>query len=132
MVTLRSCKAGKQDGSPCGSPPMHDGEFCYMHDPEHAQEMQEARRLGGLRRRTEATVSVAYDFRGLRTVDDIWRFLELAGIDTLRLENSVNRNRTMGALAQLAMKLLGVGEHEDRIRALEGALGPRLLKEKRQ
>ena len=39
-----------------------------MHSPEHAKEVQEARRLGGLRRKREVTLSGAYDFEGLGTV----------------------------------------------------------------
>jgi hypothetical protein len=111
---------------------MRGSGLCFWHDPEYAAEAKEAQRIGGLRHRTEATVSAAYDFAGLRTVDDVWRFLEMAAIDTLRLENGVNRNRTMGSLAQLSIKLLGVGEHEDRIRALEAALGPRFAEGKRR
>ena len=39
-----------------------------MHSPEYAEEVAEARRLGGLRRRREVVVSGAYEFDGLETV----------------------------------------------------------------
>ena len=48
-------------------------------------------------------------------------------VDTLSIDNSVNRNRTLAYLAQGAIKLLDHAEHEDRIQALEAALGPRLV-----
>ena len=110
---------------------MRDSGLCFWHDPDYATEAKEAQRIGGLRRRTEATVAAAFDFEGLRTVDQIWRFIELAAIDTLRLENGAVRNRTMGSLSQIAMKLLGIGEHEERLRAIESVLAPKLRKEGR-
>ena len=54
-----------------------------MHSAEHAQEMAEARRLGGLRRWREVAVSGAYDFIGLQSVADIRRLLEVAVLDPL-------------------------------------------------
>ena len=127
-----TCSGQKSNGEPCQATPMRDSGLCFWHDPDVAAEAKEAQRIGGLRRRTEATISAAYDFEGLRTIDQIWRFIELAAIDTLRLDNGVNRNRTMGSLAQLSMKLLGIGEHEERIQSLEAALGPRLVRDGRR
>ena len=92
-----------------------------MHSPEHAEEMAEARRLGGLRRR-EVAVSGAYEFVGLQTVSDIRRILEIGVLDTLGLENSIARARTLAYLAMTAIKLLEVGELEQRLAALEAAI----------
>ena len=39
---------------------------------------EEAQRLGGLKRRKERTVAGAYEFRGLATIADIGRLLEVA------------------------------------------------------
>jgi hypothetical protein len=93
-----------------------------MHSPEHAKEIQEARRLGGLRRKREVTVSGAYDFDGLATVDGIRRLIEVAVIDTLGMENSLSRSRTLAYLAQVALRTLEVGELEQRIAILEQAV----------
>ena len=46
-----------------------------MHSPENAEEVAEARRLGGLRRRREVAVSGAYEFDGLETVAGLRRLL---------------------------------------------------------
>jgi hypothetical protein len=97
-----------------------------MHDPEHATEMQEARRLGGLRRRKEKVTSGAYDLEGLNDIRQIRRLLEIAALDALGLENSIARSRTLAYLAQVSVKLLEVGELEERLRALESVLHPRL------
>ncbi len=90
-----------------------------MHSPEHAEEVAEARRLGGLRRRKERAVAGAYDFEGLETVGQIRRLIEVAALDTLALENSVARSRTLAYLAQVSINLLEKGELEERLRALE-------------
>ena len=84
--------------------------------------MAEARRLGGLRRRREVAVSGAFDFVGLETVGDIRRLLEVTVLDTLGLENSIARARTLAYLATTAIKLLEVGELEQRLAALEAAV----------
>ena len=93
-----------------------------MHSPEHAQEVQEARRLGGMRRKREATLSGAYDFESLDTVSGIRRLIEVVIMDTLGMENSISRNRTLAYLAQIALRSLEVGEQEERIIALEQAV----------
>ena len=101
-----------------------------MHSPEHAEEMAEARRLGGLRRRREVAVSGAYDFVGLESVPDIRRILEVAVLDTLGLENSIARARTLAYLAMTAIKLLETGELEERLASLENAFqGQKVLPE---
>ena len=93
-----------------------------MHSPEHAEDVAEARRLGGLRRRREVAVSGAFDFVGLETVADVRRLLEVAVLDTLGMENSIARNRTLAYLATTAIKLLEVGELEQRLESLEAAV----------
>lgn len=122
----RTCKATREDGSGCGAAPLQDGEFCLWHDPAHADEVAEARKLGGQRRRRERVVSGAFDFEGLSSVASIRRLVEVAVLDTLGLENSVARARTLAYLAQTAARLLEVGELEDRLAAIEHAMGPRL------
>ena len=112
------------DGRPCGSPPLRDSQYCLFHSPEHADEAREARRLGGLRRRREVTVAGAYEFDGLDSVDQIRRLLEVAALDTLALDNGIARSRTLVGVAAAAAKLLEVGSFEDRLRALEAAVGP--------
>ena len=125
MVTKRVCRGLKADGSSCGMPPLRQSEFCLAHDPDHSEEAQEARRLGGQRRRRETIVSAVYDFEGLGSIPQVRRLLEVAAVDTLGLENSVARNRTLASLAQAAVGLLEKGEFEERLDALEEVLQPR-------
>ena len=121
------CRFIREDGSPCRSAPIKGEDFCFWHSPAHAEEANEARRLGGLRRRKERTVAGAYEFGGLSTVADIQRLLEVAIIDTLSLENSVARSRTLAYLGQTALKCLEVGDLEERLALLEVAMRNRNL-----
>ena len=61
----------------------------------------------------------AYQFEGLSNVQDIRRLIEIAVIDTLGMENSIQRSRTLAYLAQTALKSLEVGEVQDRLQVLE-------------
>jgi hypothetical protein len=122
----RSCAAINQGREPCRQPPLRDGEFCFWHDPEHAQAAADARRLGGQRRKREGALSGAYEFSGLEGPQDLKRILEIAAYDALALDNSVARVRTLIALVQAGARLFEITELEDRLRALEAAMEPRL------
>ena len=132
MVVSRICQSRKQDGEPCRVAPLRNGELCFWHDPEHAEAAAEARRLGGLRRRKEGTIAGAYDFEGLGSVTEIRRLVEIVVTDALSMENSIARGRLLIAGAQAAAKLLEVGELEERLVAVEAAIGPRLVKPARR
>jgi hypothetical protein len=131
-VKERVCGAVKDDGSPCEAAPRTGGEYCFWHDPEHAGEVAEAGRLGGLRRRREKTVAAAYDLDGLSSVDQIRRLLEIAVMDTLGLENSIARSRVLAYLAQVALKVVEAADLQERVAALETAMGPRLAAGRRR
>ena len=113
----------------CQAAPVKDGDHCFWHSPEYAEDAAEARRLGGLRRRREVAVSGAYEVNGLETVGDLRRLLVIASLDTLGLENSIARARTLGYLVGVAGKLLETGELEERLAALEAAHGQKTLPE---
>jgi hypothetical protein len=130
MVSDRLCQATTEAGQPCRQPPLSDKQFCFWHEPSNAQEAAEARRLGGLRRRREQTVSGAYDLGGLASVAGIRRLLEIAALDALGLDNSIARARTLIATALAAARLLEVGEFETRLLALEAAVGAGRLAER--
>lgn len=121
----RTCRTVKANGKQCRAAPLTDSEYCFMHDPRLARERAEARRLGGLRRRREKATSQVYDWTGLGKVDDIQRILEVAVVDTLGLDNSPARSRTLGYLVSLSLKALQLGEFEERVATLERLLGQR-------
>ena len=51
-------------------------------------------------------------------------------LDTLAMENSMSRNRTLIYLALAALKVLEVGGHEERITALEQAIQGKQIEHK--
>src|SRR5664280_1663414 len=122
MLIRRRCAYAKADGQPCQMAPLHDRPYCFSHDPERAEEAAEARRLGGLRRRKEGTIAVAYDLPGLDTVAGIRRLLDIVVTDGVGLDNGIARLRVLISTAVAAMNLLKVGELEERLAALEGAV----------
>ena len=120
LMSERTCMAITEKGKPCRQAPLRGQSFCFWHSPEHSQEAAEARRLGGLRRRKEKITGGVYDFEGLEDVPKIRRLLEIAVVDTLTLESSIARSRTLAYLVQMALKCLEVGEVESRLSVLEG------------
>src|SRR4051812_45835099 len=52
-------------------------------------------------------------------VVQVRRLIDIAILDTLALDNTVNRNRTLAYLAQTAVKLLDVGEHEELLERID-------------
>jgi hypothetical protein len=123
MLMRRRCTYPKGDGQPCGMAPLIDRPFCFAHDPERAAEAAEARRLGGLRRRKEGTIAVAYDLPGLDSVTGIRRLLDIVVVDAVGLDNSVARSRVLISAAVAATNLLKVGDLEERLESLEAAVG---------
>ncbi len=121
-----TCSAITTGGQQCGAAPLRESAFCLWHDPEHADVVAEARKVGGGRKRKEATIAVAYDFEGLGSVTQIRRLVEVAAIDALSLENTVGRARALAYLAHTAAKLLEAGELEQRLERIEQTLEPRL------
>ena len=125
MLIRRRCAYAKADGQPCQMAPLRDRPYCFAHDPERAEEAADARRLGGLRRRKEGTIAVAYDLPGLDTVVGIRRLLDIVVTDGVGLDNGIPRLRVLISTAVAAMNLLKVGELEERLAALEGVIGHR-------
>ena len=132
MVSKTRCRGITKGGERCLAPVLTDREFCYFHDPDHEAEAAEARRLGGLRRKRESTLQGAYEITGVSTLDDLLRLLEVVTFDALSLDNSVARGRLLLGVVQTGTKLIEVGEHEERLAAIEAALGPRLVKKGRR
>jgi hypothetical protein len=120
----RRCAYAKTDGGVCAMAPLRERPYCFSHDPERAEEATEARRLGGLRRRREGTIAVAYDLPGLDTVAGIRRLLDIVVTDGVGLDNGIARLRVLISTAAAATNLLKVGEFEERLAALEAAVGP--------
>ena len=123
MQAPRLCNHLMDDGRLCRAGPQRERPYCFLHDPERAADAAEARRLGGMRRRKEGTLAVAYDLDGLDTVAGIRRVLDIAVADALGMENGIARLRVLIAAAGAATRLLETAELEARLAALEAAVG---------
>ena len=115
----RLCAHVMADGQRCRAAPLREGRHCFLHDPERAADAAEARRVGGIRRRRESTLEIAYDLAGLDSVEGIRRLLEVVVADALSLDNGIGRLRVLIAAVSAAGRLLDAGELEARITALE-------------
>jgi hypothetical protein len=125
MVVSRTCRARNARGDSCRAAPLPDQDYCVFHDPEYGDTVQETRRAGGQRRRREVTLATADDFQGLTSVPQIRRPVEVAAFDAPGLENSISRVRALAYLAQVTATLLDKGELEERLDAMEAAIGTR-------
>ncbi len=90
---MPQCTATTQDGGRCRSNALHGSQFCFTHDPAHAQARAEARRRGGHNRRTPKRVDAVNALVSLRSVGDVQAQLETVLADTLGQENSAARTR---------------------------------------
>jgi hypothetical protein len=98
---------------------MRDSSFCFWHDPAKADDVADAQRLGGIRRRRERSVATAFDFTGLSSIESIRRLLEIAATDALSLETSVARVRALISVSVAAAKLLETGELAEQLATIE-------------
>jgi hypothetical protein len=121
-VVNRGCTFEMSDGLLCRAPALHGKSACYWHDPDSAEDAAEARRIGGLHRRKARSVATIYDFAGLRSIESAQRLLETAALETLALENSIQRNRTLISAAAGAGRLIEAGELDARLAAIEAAV----------
>jgi hypothetical protein len=119
----RGCSFEMPDGLACQAPALRGKSVCYWHDPDSAEEAAEARRIGGLHRRKARSVATIYDFSGLRSIEGAQRLLETAALETLALENSIQRNRALISAAAGAGRLIEAGDLEERLATLEAAVG---------
>jgi hypothetical protein len=129
MPTIRRCTAKTAQGAPCRAAPRSDTGLCLWHDPDLAEVAQEARRVGGQKRKRTVAVFGAYDIEGLDSITDIKRVVEIVVTDMLNVEgSSMPRARMLLTAAQVAAKLLETGEFEERLAQLESVMEPRLKK----
>jgi len=118
-MASRTCSARTAAGEPCRATPRRDVPFCFAHDPDSAPEAAEARRLGGLRRRKETTLAIAYEVTGIRTNEELERLLTVAAMETLALDNTPARSRVLTEIVRTALKVRESAQLEERIAALE-------------
>jgi hypothetical protein len=125
--TARACEALTRKGAACQAPALPGSQWCLHHDPARAVDQLGARSAGGRARhgRTLGERDDAGEHTSVKTTADVVQLLERTINDALRLENSLNRARTVGYLALAALKAHEMNELADRVAALEMALKAR-------
>lgn len=127
--TRSGCAGTNARGEPCGMHSLRDSRYCFAHAPERGAARAKARKRGGRNRRVALAVEPPSKAPLLRDIGSIQAQLEAALFNTLRLENSNGRSRTIGYLLGFALRALEVGELERRLAALEAQAltGPRRM-----
>jgi len=132
-TTAMQCKAANKQGEPCQSPARESG-YCWAHDPAVAADRAAARSAGGLARHGR-TVKQGRAIRHIIENDsaqqtitiegprDVLRLINQAIADALSMEVSLNRARTLGSLAETAIRVFQAVELEARLTALESMIG---------
>jgi hypothetical protein len=121
----RACSFEMPDGRACRAAPLRGESFCFWHSPDTADDLADARRMGGLHRRKKRTVATIYGFGGLRSIEDHQALLETVVIESMTLENSIARNSAVTRMIATGAKLIELGDLAARIAAIEAALAPR-------
>jgi hypothetical protein len=121
----RTCTETNEAGGRCGQAPPRGKDLCFWHDPEQADAASEARRLGGVRRKREATIGGAYDLDDLDTIEGLRRYLEIAAHDALELGNSLPRVRALTTIVQVGAKLLETTELAEQVAEIQHVLSLR-------
>lgn len=103
QLIQRVCKGTNAQGRPCRQSPQVSKDVCFWHDPENEQARVDAVRMGGQNRKREQTLATIYDLAGEDPIEDALRYISIAQLGNLALDNSVQRNRGLvaGALALL-------------------------------
>jgi hypothetical protein len=125
-MNARKCQATTQDGRECQAYAVEGSDYCFFHDPERAAESRLARSKGGSARhgRLIGPVGQAEPVE-LQSMADVAALLQQTINDTLQLENSLYRSRTLGYLAGYYIRALDMAALERRVAALEYALKQR-------
>ena len=125
-MTAPKCQATTKNGTPCQAYALAGSDYCFHHDPNQAAQRREARSKGGRARHGRHIGPVGQaEPVVLATMADVATLLERAINETLQLENSIQRARTIGYLAGHFLKALDMAALEQRVIALEHALESR-------
>ena len=116
----KRCAATTKAGKPCLGWVVGTSEYCFAHNPEMAAQRAIARSKGG-KARQGRNLGIVGDagMLSIATPGDVLDVIRGAIRDTLTLENSIARGRTIGYLAGQIFKAFEMTELESRISELE-------------
>jgi hypothetical protein len=112
------CRGRRADGQPCRSFALPGSLYCYSHSPERQAERDAARRRGGEHRAHSARIERLVP-RNLRPVLGT---LLVALDETHRGVITPSQAQGMAALASAIVRVYGVAEMDERLKAIEARL----------
>lgn len=118
------CKSKNAKGENCKAFADASG-FCFMHNAEKGKERALARRNGGLATKKPHFADASVLPVKIRSVENVLTVLDYALIETIGLDNSIQRGRLLVAISHGFIEALKVGEFEKRLEAIEHALNLR-------
>jgi hypothetical protein len=122
-MTPRHCNALNRHGAPCNAYAIAGSDYCFHHDPDRTLERNQARRKGGRARHGRHLGPVGpHTSPNLDNLSDVAALLRATINDTLQLENSLHRARTIGYLSGLLLKALDLATLDERLTQVERAL----------
>ncbi len=116
------CKATTKSGAPCAAQPIRPSGYCWVHDPQCAEQQAAWRRKGGQSRsnRRRALAKLPDELMGLRDVQAML-CLTLRAVIAGRLEPGVGN--AAASIARAIAALAQAGDIEERVAELERAAG---------
>jgi len=122
----KKCQATTKNGTPCNAYAVGGSPYCFQHHPELAAPRRQARSKGGRARhgRDIGPVGQAQPLP-LDTMADVVALLQWAINQTRQLENSLQRNNTIGSLAAQLMKAFDMADLEGRLAEMQQVLKSR-------
>jgi hypothetical protein len=123
-MSKKQCSANNRSGERCKAYANGNG-VCFMHDATKGKERALARRNGGLATKQPHYADAEVLPSEVRKIEDVFMILNYALIETVGLDNSINRGRLLVSIAHGFIEALKVGELEKRLESLEIALKSR-------
>lgn len=117
----RPCRAKKPDGSACLTAALPDGDFCFFHDPDRADERHEANAAGGRNGRMKTMDAAAPDVK-VESCQDVVRLLSDTINQVRRGELDPRVANAVGYLANILIRAAEQGDMEKRMADLEAAV----------
>ncbi len=93
--------------------------YCFAHDPAKTADRAAARKLGGLRRAVGHGGDPATIPAKIASIDDAGALLSYVLAELLVMDNGIPRARALLDAYEKFLKSISIGNHEERLRALE-------------
>lgn len=120
----RKCQARTRSGNRCGGFAIDDSNYCFSHEPKMAHTRAAARKRGGYNRR-KSPINSTFPELDPEKISGLVSLVKQVLRETWALENSLNRSRTIGYLAQVQRSLIESSELHERLSAVETVLSQR-------